>query len=85
MTYPTELVALAKHEVNIFERPSADTSLALIAEVEMLRSLVREMRAAALEVGGRFIGIEYPGTKFEALIRMSVVIDESKQSVPDQE
>lgn len=32
MTYPTELIAKAKYEIDIFERPSAETSIELVAE-----------------------------------------------------
>jgi hypothetical protein len=48
MTYPTELIAKVKYEIDIFERPSAETSLELVAEVVMLRSLVRDMRDAVM-------------------------------------
>ena len=83
MTYPTELVERAKYEVEVFERVSADTGIELTAEVVMLRSLVREMRAAAADVGARLMGIECEGTKFDALSRMALVIEESKLSVPE--
>jgi hypothetical protein len=76
MNYPTELVAKAKYEIEIFERPSTETSAELVAEVVMLRSLVRDMRAAALGLwtqDGEILGFE----------RMESVIAESKQSVPD--
>lgn len=48
MSYPTELVAKAKYEMHVFERVSADTAAELIAEVVMLRSLIRDMRTTAL-------------------------------------
>ena len=40
MSYPTELVAKAKYELQIFERVSADTGRELVAEVERLREII---------------------------------------------
>lgn len=83
MIYPTELIARAKYEVKIFERVSADTGIELIAEVVMLRSLVREMRAAAIDVGA--IQPTHPDKiKFDRLVRLTSVIAESMHSVPEE-
>lgn len=40
MTYPTELIEIAKYEMHVFDRVSAETGAALIVEVERLRLLV---------------------------------------------
>ena len=81
MIYPTELVAKAKYELEIFERVAADTGAELVAEVVILRSLVREMRAAAKDVGGA--AIMSTEIAFDELLRLSSVIEESKHSVPE--
>jgi hypothetical protein len=47
MTYPTELVEKAKYEVHVFERVARDTGIALIAEVERLRSIADSDAGAA--------------------------------------
>lgn len=44
MTYPIELVAKAKYETSVFERVSADTGAALIAEIERLRAELEWLR-----------------------------------------
>lgn len=36
-TYPTEVIACAEYEIRTFERPSADTSKSLLAEVKAWR------------------------------------------------
>jgi hypothetical protein len=40
--YPTELVAKAKYEMEVFERVSSDTGAELIAEVERLRAIIAD-------------------------------------------
>lgn len=43
MTYPTELVEKAKYETHVFERVSANTGIALIEEVERLRTAAEKV------------------------------------------
>jgi len=50
MSWPTELVAKAKYEIEVFERPSRATSMELVDEVVMLRLLVNDFRDAATTV-----------------------------------
>ena len=49
MSYPTELVEKAKYEVHVFERVSADTGIALIAEVERLRAEIAVLTQQRIE------------------------------------
>jgi hypothetical protein len=46
MDWPTELVAKAEFEIRIFERPSIDTSRALLEEVKKLRAMLRQLADA---------------------------------------
>jgi hypothetical protein len=44
MEYPTELVAKAKYEMQIFERVAQETGAELVAEVDRLREALTELR-----------------------------------------
>lgn len=42
MNYPTELIAKAKYELEVFDRVAADTGAELVAEVVRLREMLEE-------------------------------------------
>ena len=43
MDYPTELIAKAKYELQVFERVAMDTGEELVSEVERLRAALVEL------------------------------------------
>lgn len=60
MPYPTELIAKAKYEMEIFERCAADTCQELIAEVERLRAMSLETARRIVAEHQRQVDLDSP-------------------------
>jgi hypothetical protein len=56
MKYPTELIAKANFEIDLFERPSLDTSKELIEEVLFLRNQFNLMMSESTKLHDRVTG-----------------------------